>query len=242
MQFNHWEYSPGLWPTLMTIILLPTFISLGMWQLDRAEQKQKQHDIFISELEKEAVLVNQFNRDNLQTQGWKKIKLIGQFHDRFMILLDNQSHVGTPGYHVFYPFNLSDTEQWILVNLGWVKGNLDRTQLPDLYEFEGELQLEGMLKKAPFTGIKLEETEAEKLSETVLRVQRIEYDQLSELLGVELQTRVIRLGSDSEIGYLRQWREPGSGKEKNIAYALQWFLFAFVLLAIHFSLNLKRKK
>ena len=35
-----YRFKPGLVPSLMVLLLLPIFIRLGFWQLDRAEQKQ----------------------------------------------------------------------------------------------------------------------------------------------------------------------------------------------------------
>ena len=35
-----YRFKPGLVPSLVVLLLLPIFIRLGFWQLDRAEQKQ----------------------------------------------------------------------------------------------------------------------------------------------------------------------------------------------------------
>ncbi|WP_277302707.1 SURF1 family cytochrome oxidase biogenesis protein, partial [Pseudomonas viridiflava] len=34
------RFAPGLWPTLIVLLLLPVLISLGFWQLERGEQKR----------------------------------------------------------------------------------------------------------------------------------------------------------------------------------------------------------
>ena len=36
MRFGNYKFSPGLWPTLATLLLLPLLTGLGIWQLERA--------------------------------------------------------------------------------------------------------------------------------------------------------------------------------------------------------------
>ena len=41
LRIGGWRLRPGLWPTVATALLLPVLAGLGLWQLDRAEQKQR---------------------------------------------------------------------------------------------------------------------------------------------------------------------------------------------------------
>ena len=40
MQAGNYQFSPPLWSIIVTLILLSVFIRLGVWQLERAEEKQ----------------------------------------------------------------------------------------------------------------------------------------------------------------------------------------------------------
>ena len=40
MRIGRFDFSPGLWPTLATLAILPLLLGLGIWQLDRAAWKQ----------------------------------------------------------------------------------------------------------------------------------------------------------------------------------------------------------
>ncbi|HYQ71423.1 MAG TPA: SURF1 family cytochrome oxidase biogenesis protein, partial [Gammaproteobacteria bacterium] len=40
MRLAGFAFTPGLWPTLITLALLPVLVGLGFWQLDRAVWKQ----------------------------------------------------------------------------------------------------------------------------------------------------------------------------------------------------------
>ena len=56
----------------------------------------------------------------------------------------------------------------------------------------------------------------------------------------KLLPHIIKLEPESEGGFNRDWREPGSGKEKNLGYAFQWFAMASALLIIFLAVNLKK--
>jgi cytochrome oxidase assembly protein ShyY1 len=40
MRFGKLDFSPGLWPSVITLVVLGILIALGLWQLDRATQKR----------------------------------------------------------------------------------------------------------------------------------------------------------------------------------------------------------
>ena len=40
MRIGSYDFRPSLWPSLVTLVLLPILIGLGKWQLDRAAWKQ----------------------------------------------------------------------------------------------------------------------------------------------------------------------------------------------------------
>ena len=46
MRFGSIEFSPSRWPSLITLLMLGLLMSLGFWQLDRAERKQVLLDEF----------------------------------------------------------------------------------------------------------------------------------------------------------------------------------------------------
>ncbi len=40
MRIGAFDFRPGLWPTVATLLLLPLMTGLGIWQLERASWKQ----------------------------------------------------------------------------------------------------------------------------------------------------------------------------------------------------------
>jgi surfeit locus 1 family protein len=120
MRFGKLEFRPGLWPSLVTLLLLAVLMSLGFWQLDRAEQKRAllagystDRDSTVIQLEPGLGSYRDFN--------YKLASAAGRYDAPRQFLLDNRTHNGRVGYHVLTPFMLRDSGAAVLVNRGWIE-------------------------------------------------------------------------------------------------------------------------
>jgi cytochrome oxidase assembly protein ShyY1 len=66
-------------------------------------------------------------------------------------------------------------------------------------------------------------------------------EQLAASYGAPLAPRMLLMDADSSPGYLRDWKPPGVAPERNFSYAIQWWSFAVLALAMFVGLNLKRR-
>ena len=173
-------------------------------------------------------------------QLWRHVIANGEFNEDKQILLDNQVVNGKPGYFIYTPFKINGTEQHILINRGWLASGLDRSKVPDLVRSNSAVTINGVIKEPPKTGVLLKELPPEQLNENTLRVQKLDVKQLQEFTGKELLPFIIRLEPDSDHGYKRDWRLPGSGEQVHQGYAFQWFAFASTLLIIYLVVNTKK--
>ena len=244
MRIASWEFNPGLWPSLATLLVLPLFLSLGFWQLDRAEQKRTLHHEFESRQAASRVDLNKEDdlRNNFDQLHWRKVIMEGVFSRDINILLDNQVQGGIAGYFVYTPFELKEQDTWVLVNRGWVPAGASRENPPEIAVEEQALQVIGSVKLPPKTGMLLAENIVEQLGGGIVRVQKLELTGIEEALGLELLPYVVRLSPESTIGFARAWKDPGSGEEKNLGYAFQWFAMATAIFIIYLVLNIKRVK
>ena len=241
MRISSWQFSAGFWPTLATLVLLSLFVRLGFWQLDRADQKEQRHAQFVHRQLEPAVDLNGANAllvDKAELL-WRNSSVRGRYANDH-IVLDNQVVNELTGYFVFTPFKISGTEKWALVNRGWIPVGDDRAELPVITAPAEETQISGIISDVPATGLVLGNTPIETMSASVYRVQRIDLDQLAGLVRHDLLPFTILLAPAAENGYLREWRVPGSGREKNLGYAFQWFAFAATLALVYVVVNLKR--
>ena len=244
MRIASWEFNPSLWPTLAALLVLPLFLSLGYWQLDRADQKRTLHHEFEGRQAASEINLNKENtlRNNFGKLHWRKISAEGTYVEDSNVLLDNQVNRGVAGYFVYTPFKLKEQDVWVLVNRGWVPAGDSREYPPEIGAEEEALQIIGSIKSPPKTGILLAENIVERLGESVIRVQKLELAGIEETLSLELLPYVIRMAPESPAGFVRHWKAPGSGEEKHLGYAFQWFAMAMAIFVIYLILNIKRAK
>jgi len=242
LKIRHWTFSPSLWPSIAVALLLPLLLSLGFWQLDRAEEKRIQQETFMQRQTAAPINLN-MNRDMLNNPGeilWQRVTATGVFEEDKIILLDNQVINAQAGYFVFTPFLMRGELKYILVNRGWVPAGNDRSQVPEFDKTGSEVSIKAVIKIPSFTGIRLNDLPPEKMTSRIYRAQDLDIDELSRLLGLELFDVVLRLEPDSDHGYIRIWPVPGSGEAKHLGYAFQWFAMAVVLLVIYLVINTKK--
>ncbi len=239
---GNWCFSPRLLTSILTLVFMYLFVSLGFWQLDRAEQKTGLFADFENrqvsdELDFNLAINNQLDKEALI---WRRIEAVGEFIEQYQILLDNQVENTHAGYFIYTPFKLDKSDSIVLVNRGWLLADKDRKVSPELVESSGKVMINGVVKEVPKTGLLLKEMPPEKMNSTNYRVQRIDIKELEELTKLKLLPYIFRLESESEHGYIRKWRLPGSGESVHHGYAFQWFAFAVALMVIYLLLNVKR--
>ncbi|MGH8120862.1 MAG: SURF1 family protein [Gammaproteobacteria bacterium] len=242
MRIGAWHFTPGLWPTAATLVLLSLFVALGFWQLDRADQKSRKHGEFVLRQSEHALDLNDpvTLRRNKEELLWRRAQARGHFDNEVHILLDNQVLRGKAGYFVYTLFLVTPGDHWLLVNRGWVPLGKDRGVAPLLETPAAEIKIVGVINDVPATGLVLGDAPAEALTRTIYRAQRIDLDEIARQRGHKLLPFVLALAPESGHGFIRHWQLPGSGREKHLGYAFQWFLFAAILVVIYLAVNIKK--
>ena len=244
MQIDIGSFWPRWIPTLATVILFPLLLLLGFWQLERADQKEVLYKTYQQRSLLDLVDINQ-EQSYLSNRGdllWRKARVTGQYVDDKILLLDNQINDGAAGYFVFSPIRIEQTAKRLLVNRGWVPADPYRNIVPDIDVSPGLVTVNGIFKDPPVTGVVFSDSIVEDMGNRVIRLQDIDIDELSKVLGMSLYPFVLRLESSSATGFIRDWPQPGSGKDRHIGYAFQWFAMAAILLIIFVITNNKRYK
>ncbi len=217
-------------------------ISLGMWQLDRAEQKREIYKKFMLHQSSETMNLNpeQPIRTDKPAMLWRNVEATGVFSDEIHILLDNQVVKGEAGYFIFTPFRLSNKEVWVLVNRGWLPAGNDRKISPSIETIATEVEIAGVITDVPSSGLLLGDPVIESMTDHIFRVQRIDLKEITGLIKRDLLPYVFRLKTESAQGFLREWTLPGSGEEMHLGYAFQWFALAATLVIVYIFVTLKK--
>ncbi|MBW5290074.1 MAG: Cytochrome oxidase biogenesis protein Surf1, facilitates heme A insertion [Candidatus Ruthia sp. Asou_11_S2] len=211
-------------------------MSLGFWQLERADEKRAiEHEIVLAQ-QSPAQLVT--NVDELLNKEHYQALLKGHYDTNKQFIYDNQIVKGNAGYYVLTPFILSDKTA-ILVNRGFVPWYGKREQLADIrLDSLPRIIKVGLIK--PIERIKLKH-QSIKPNFPIL-IQSLNLDELSTLSDYQIVAMLARLDVKASDGFFRQWQPFYGNVDKHLGYALQWFLMALVLGIIALRLLMKKNK
>lgn len=219
---------------LLVLLLACAGLSrLGLWQLDRAEQKRQLFDAYH---EAHAAAPLDFNTlgDDIEPKryAWRRAHISGELLD-VTVLLDNRTREGRAGYEVINLLRAA-SGQVVMLNRGWMPLPQRRSQVPALSKPAGQFVAEGFLGPMPVVGIDIGEQSAgaDRMTDSVYRVQRITPGNITALLGEKVAPLMFFLTKPVSAGFETDWRLPGDGSSKHTAYAVQWFAMAVVLFLI----------
>jgi surfeit locus 1 family protein len=219
--------------------MLVVLVSLGRWQLRRADQKRALYDAFDKGADATRVI-------DLQTPAlprYQHVEAQGHYDGSRQILIDNMTNAdGRAGYFVITPFALA-SGGWLLINRGWVPVGASRAALPAIEVAGDARQVRGRADHLPSPGIHMGQAAGLRPPfPTVANFPTFaEIERLVRESSWTQATEVMLLDADQPDGYLRQWQAPGFPPLRHIGYAVQWFGLALALSAIYVATNLRPK-
>lgn len=229
------RFTPNWRMTVLTLFATLLFVRLGLWQLERADEK-KQMIVEDSAFAMQAETIWRPS-DKLPSQ-YQRVKVQGHFL-KSLLLLDNQHYQHQFGYHVITPFALDDG-QVVLVDRGWVAGDIARRELPVVDTPASAITLLGSTyypsKNKMLLGPLLEKKQAD-----LAIIELIDTQIISQFLHKSLYPFIIRLREDAPHGFVREWAIVSMSPERHFGYAVQWFAIASVVLILFVALNFKKK-
>lgn len=223
----------------MTVISLAgvvVFVSLGLWQLERAAFKRAILNKYEARLQADFTVFDE--HESLQQQEYRRVILPGRYDSDHTLLLDNKLSGGRPGYHVISPFEL-DSGSYILVNRGWVPLGVSRRVLPEIKTPESDHELKGVVVKPASDGFRLGEIALDDSWPKV--VPFVDIDVLQPVFDGRLLPMMVWLSPEQDDFYERDWQPVWLAPEKSEAYAVQWFSFAVIAAFLFLYLNLRKR-
>jgi surfeit locus 1 family protein len=221
---------------LLIVIIL---ISLGAWQLRRAEEKRAIEAALRERSASEPLWIGDAELQ-VQDNEYRRAIAKGRFDSAHTVFLDNQIHHGQAGYYVLTPLQLVRGARAILVNRGWVPMGLNRQQLPKVDTPHSLVAVCGSLRSPPQAPFFLGDEGSLQSANWPKVVQYVDVESLQAQLGYSLQPLVLQLAADEPYGFVRQWPAPPTSVHQHIAYAIQWFAMALVVVVIFVVLHRRR--
>lgn len=224
-------------PAFLIIATIAFLVSLGLWQLDRADQKRTIEAAIVNAKTGPVELIA--NGRELLDKEYYDVRLQGNYLSDKQFIYDNQIVDQVSGYYVLTPFILTDQLGVILVNRGFIPWNGQREKLADIAVDSVSREIKVQVS-SPIKRMELKATDVSR--QFPVLIQAIDFDVLEEVSKLKFVKVVGLLDPSSSDGYVRKW-EPYTGSiEKHIGYAIQWFLMALVLAIIGLRIGLKRRK
>ncbi|HZX32814.1 MAG TPA: SURF1 family protein [Rhodocyclaceae bacterium] len=222
----------ALWGGLLLLVLLPLFISLGMWQWNKAEAKfARQADL--EALSRGAPAAMPRQPASAESLRYRHFALLGEYDAARQILIDNRVQGGQAGYEVVTPLKLAGSDLHVLVNRGWIPAPADHSQVPAAPPPAGTVAITGIAVVPPVRFFTLAPDGAGESQSNWQPVwQNLDLERFRRLDPYPTQPVVLQLDPDAPGGYGRQWVQPEEGADRNLGYAVQWFGFAIASLGI----------
>jgi cytochrome oxidase assembly protein ShyY1 len=237
-------HRPSWFALALLLVGVALFVRLGLWQLDRMQQKRSILDAATAAIaERRPAPLSKTAYDASRTHDYDWTEGTGAFAGSDPILLDDQVRNGQAGLRVYRVFYM-DKPDWslggnLLVDLGWVPWPPNR-QLPDLkFPVTNRIDVRGLLSPPPSSGIPLgpgfvrqsHAWLATRIDTAALAPQILAW---TPNFTPPLAPRVLRLDPALPIGFERDLDVlPNTmPPERHAAYAFQWFALAVAALAI----------
>ncbi|MEN8213399.1 MAG: SURF1 family protein [Pseudomonadota bacterium] len=223
-------------PTIVMGVLVPLFLGLGIWQLERADQKRS----LAASLEMRRKLPPMPLTADLPDAGeleFRKVTATGRLLGDRTVLIENRKHQGKSGFHVITPLALDDA-RIVLVNRGWVSGQEQASAAPDASAAGGTLVIEGEVNipQPPALKLDLKITQAEALPQWPY----LTLENYAAWSGLDILPFLILQAADDSSGFIRRWPQPRVNDAMHTGYAVQWFAFALIALLIWLRLCIHR--
>ena len=139
----------GIAGTLAVFVVAMVCVRLGLWQLDRREERIERNAVVAERLAEPPVSLSSTPMDTAALTH-RTARFRGVYDNARTLVLGGRSLAGTPGVHVFSPLRVG--EGAILVNRGWLPSRDAATVDLEPARVDTAVVVDGVLLPLPETG------------------------------------------------------------------------------------------
>ena len=239
MRTGNFEFKPKLITTVLTVLLLPVLTGLGIWQLQRAAEKERIVQNQQRMMQAPEVRLKTKITDPAEL-AFRRIVVTGEYDAEHQIYIDNKVQQGRVGYEIVTPLRIENTDVHVLVNRGWLPMHANnRAILPKSRTPAGTVTVTGIARLDPKDVADFGSGNRSNNGWPAV-VRWLDISALQQETGLVLQPFVILQSAEQGSGFVRDWKFINAPPEKSLAYATQWFSFAAILLILYVVLNTRR--
>lgn len=232
----------GIIGSLAVLVVAAVCIRLGVWQLDRLEQRQAANAVLAERMEAAPVSLTGAVDDTTGLR-YRRVEGTGTWDGERSIVLPGRAYRGVPGAHILTPLRLPDGSA-ILVNRGWAGAADGATVPPELFDVSGQARVSGILDAFPGRGQTLAAWAEAAPGEGFRRVWfAIDEDALRGQFPYPLVDVIVRQSPAADAAEPPIRLEPPVLDEgPHLGYAIQWFSFAVIAIVGWIAMLLRRER
>lgn len=228
-QFNKKNYlfTLRLGFLLFCICFFSVFCVLGVWQLYRYQSKQELLATYQTRLQSAPIAFSDI------TGAWaawqfQPVLVSGTYANAMTMFISGVLYHGQSGYEVLTPFWVAGTQKLVIIDRGWINPS-NHNRPPTVQPVLGVQWITGYIKLLGHNRFMLGANIADP-NHVPLVMQSIDIAELNKLTHKVFFPVVVRLSANAPHGFIRDWPVVNVMPQRHLAYAIQWFVMALVVL------------
>ena len=220
--------------TILVFAAVAVMVRLGIWQLDRLEQRRIFNARVHGQTSQPALDLNQWSGESdLNKMEYRRITVVGKYDHSQEIALRNQHWKNQSGVHLITPLQIAGSENRILVDRGWIPSDGFKSGDWSAYNENGRIRVEGIIRasisKADF-GTKSDPNFGS-VDNPVKEWNFVTVDRIQQQIPQPLIPIYIQQSPDNKWTNLPHRSQPKIDLTEgpHMGYAIQWFTFAAIL-------------
>jgi surfeit locus 1 family protein len=227
--------------TFLVVVGSLVMARLGLWQLDRLEQRREFNARVQAQIEAQPLSINQAIQSDSADQlaallpgmEYRKVQVEGEYDHSQEVTLRNQAWNNQLGVRLLTPLKISGSEAWIIVDRGWVPYEDFTAGRLDQYAEPGIQQVEGILRRSqtrPDIGRRTDPEPGES-GERLEAFFLANIERISTQVSYPLLPAYIQQAPQGPVENPphRSAPIPQLTEGSHLGYAMQWFIFALIL-------------
>lgn len=206
---------------LCAVLSAALFIRLGVWQLDRRQQRLARNAVIAQRIQQQPIPLEELTGDTA-AMHYRRVRVSGHPDFDRDLALTLRGNRGSPGVDILTPVVVAGGDSAVLVNRGWIYAPDGMTA--DLSRWrEADTSYVGYVEEFE-TGVR----DSVRLN----GIRRLSYPAIARVTPYPLRTFYIVAISDSApaAGRVVRLAMPVLDAGPHLSYAIQWFSFATIAL------------
>ncbi len=222
-----------IFTTILALLAMAVLARLGVWQLDRLEQRRAFNARVLAQTSQPVLDLNAERVPaDITEMEFRQVTVRGEYDHTYEVALRNQIWQDRPGVHLITPMKIEGSDKIVLVDRGWIP-------LEDLspdawtnYQEPGVVAVSGVIRASqdsPDFGARVDPTPMP--GETLAAWHFANVERIAGQMPYDLLLIYIQQAPDStwtEMPY-RSAPDLVLTEGPHLGYAVQWFSFALIL-------------